>query len=495
MKTQTTNRPSNLGSWTLRNAFVGISCLPGILRGLFGAILVITPLLIVLMAGCTDEDGNIAGFCDNTPPLVAAISPACGVTDVALNQKVIVNFNKAMNSSTVTAATFTLAGPGGTPVTGTVTYATATNTATFTPAANLSASTTYTYTIKGGADGVKDQSGNAFANDFFCSFTTGASADVTPPTVISTDPANAATDVALNKIITATFSEAMNPSTITTTTFTIKIGTTPVSGTVTYAGTGAIFTPAINLAVSTTYTATITTGAEDVAGNALASDYVWSFATGSALPPAGPAPVNLDCAEGFAVLAGSTVTNTGGTIVDGDLGLSPGSAVTGFPPGQVVNGAIHINDANANNAKLCLTTAFNDAAGRTLNVIVVSDGELGGKTLALGLYKSAPGSFGITSSNLTLDAGGDANATWIFQMPSSTLTVGNGRSVILAGNAQAKNIFWQVGTSATIGTTAVMKGTILADQSITLRTGATLVGRVLTRIAAVTLDANAITIP
>jgi hypothetical protein len=495
MKIQNTNRAGDAVRYARQNAFVGMTRLPRLLLGFGGAIMATALLLVVLMAGCTNEDKSIAGFCDNTPPLATAVSPACGSADVALNQKVIVNFNKAMNSSTVTVATFTLAGPGGTPVTGAVTYVTATNTATFTPEANLSAGTTYTYTIKGGADGVKDQSGNALANDFFCSFTTGASADVTPPTVISTDPANVATGVALNKIITAIFSEAMNPSTITTTTFTVKIGTTPVSGTVTYAGTGAIFTPASNFAVSTTYTATITIGAEDVAGNALASDYVWNFTTDSALPPGGPATVNLDCAARFAVLAGSTVTNTGNTIVDGDLGLSPGSAVTGFPPGTVVNGAIHINDAAANNAKLCLTTAYNDAAGRTLNVIVVSDGELGGKTLAPGLYKSAPGSFGITSSNLTLDAGGDANATWIFQMPSSTLTVGNGRQVILAGGAQAKNIFWQVGTSATIGTTAAMKGTILADQSITLRTGATLIGRALTRIAAVTLDANAITIP
>ena len=299
----------------------------------------------------------------------------------------------------------------------------------------------------------------------------------------------------LNKIITATFSEGMDPSTITTTTFTLKHGTTPVSGTVTYAGTGAIFTPASDLTASTTYTGTITTGAKDLAGNALASNYVWSFTTGAAAPPAGPPTVNLDCASSFVVLAGATVTSTGGTIVNGDLGLSPGSAVVGFPPGSVVNGAIHINDAEANNAKLCLTTAYNDAAGRTLNVIVVSDGELGGKTLAPGLYKSAPGSFGITSSDLTLDAQGDVNAVWIFQMPSSTLTVGNGRSVILAGDAQAKNIFWQVGSSATIGTTAAMKGNILADQSITLQTGATLVGRALTRIAAVTMAANSITKP
>ena len=118
-------------------------------------------------------------------------------------------------------------------------------------------------------------------------FTTGAAQDVTPPTVVSTDPANNATGVDLNKVIAATFSEAMDPATITTTTFTLKHGTTPVLGTVTYAGAGVTFTPTGNLTASTTYTATITTGATDLAGNALASDYVWSFTTGAAqdVPP------------------------------------------------------------------------------------------------------------------------------------------------------------------------------------------------------------------
>jgi len=120
---------------------------------------------------------------------------------------------------------------------------------------------------------------------------------------------------------------------------------------------------------------------------------------------------------------------------------------------------------------------------------------LGGLTLAPGLYKSGPGSFDITGSDLILDAQGDINAVWIFQMPSSTLTVGNGIKVTLIGGAQPGNIYWIVGTSATIGTTAEMKGNILADQSITLETGAILHGRALTRIAAVTLDANLITKP
>src|SRR6185503_5031720 len=158
-------------------------------------------------------------------------------------------------------------------------------TATFTPAGNLSPLTPYTATITSGA---MDLAGNALPTDFVWSFTTGATPDTTAPTLSATDPtvpADAATGVAINQIITATFSEAMDPSTISTTTFTLKQGTTPVAGTVSYTGVTATFTPAGNLSPLTTYTATITTGAMDLAGNALAADFSWSFTTGATSAP------------------------------------------------------------------------------------------------------------------------------------------------------------------------------------------------------------------
>jgi len=204
----------------------------------------------------------------------------------------------------------------------------------------------------------------------------------------------------------------------------------------------------------------------------------------------GPATVPLGTTATFVVLAGSTVTNTGATAVTGDLGVSPGTAVTGFPPGTV-SGTIHAGDTPAATAQSDLTVAYDNAAGRSTGVISVS-GDLTGKTLAPGLYKSTS-SLAITDV-LTLNAFGNSNAVFIIQM-ASTLTTGPGSQVILSGGALASNVIWQVGTSATLGTNSVFKGTIMADQSITLNTGARVNGRVLARIGAVTLDTNAIVTP
>ena len=422
---------------------------------------------------------------DSTAPIVTSTDPANAAASVAINKKIVANFSEALDALTIATATFTLR-QGATPVSGTVTYVG--TIATFTPASNLAPGTTFTATL---TTGITDLAGNALASNVVWSFTTGATADSTAPTVTLTNPANAATGVAINKRINATFSEAIDPLAITTATFTLLgPGVTPVPGTVAYdvANRIATLVPASDLALNTTFTATLTTGIRDLAGNALASNFVWSFTTGT---EEAQAPAPLGSANAFAVLAGSTVTNTGPSILNGDLGVSPGTAVTGFPPGTV-NGTIHAADSAAAQAKLDLTTAYNDAAGRSTSPISVS-GNLGGQTLPPGLYKSTS-SLAISSGDLTLDAQGDANAVFIFQM-ASTLTTTVGRQVILSGGAKAANVFWQVGTSATLGTNSVFQGNILADQSITLTTGATLNGRALTRIGAVALDSNAITTP
>ncbi|MES2592848.1 MAG: ice-binding family protein [Bacteroidota bacterium] len=199
--------------------------------------------------------------------------------------------------------------------------------------------------------------------------------------------------------------------------------------------------------------------------------------------------VALAGASTLAILAGSAISNTGATNVTGDIGLSPGSSIGGFPPGILV-GTQHINDATATQAKLDLTAAYNDAAGRTCTDIVTLSGNIGGLTLTPGLYKSTS-SLAISSGDLTFDAKGNPNAVFIIQI-ASTLTTTSGRKVILSGGASASNIFWQVGSSATFGTTSVFKGTLLVMQSITFNTGATLDGRGLARTGAVIMAGNTI---
>jgi hypothetical protein len=199
--------------------------------------------------------------------------------------------------------------------------------------------------------------------------------------------------------------------------------------------------------------------------------------------------VTLSGVANIAVLAGSSISSTGLTTITGDMGLSPGSSVGGFPPG-ILNGTLYVSDSVSSQAKLALTAAYNDAAGRTATDIVTLSGNLGGLTLTPGLYKSTS-SLSISSGDLTFDAKGDANAVFIIQI-ASTLTTTSGRKVILAGGAQASNIFWQVGSSATFGTTSVFKGTVMAMESITFNTGATLDGRALARTGAVVMAGNTI---
>lgn len=196
-------------------------------------------------------------------------------------------------------------------------------------------------------------------------------------------------------------------------------------------------------------------------------------------------PLDLKSAKTYGVLAGSTVTTTGNTIVYGDLGISPGTALVGFPLG-IVKGAIHLNDAIALQAKTDLSSAYTDAATRTNQVIALAT-EIGGFILTEGLYNAA--SIALTTGDLTLDGQNDTNSVWIFQI-GSTLNVAASRRVNLINGARAENVFWQVGSSATIGATATFCGTILASQSITLGAGGTFEGRALAITAAVTMDAN-----
>jgi len=266
---------------------------------------------------------------DTTPPTVSSTIPANGATDVAINSPVRVTFSEALDAATITTSTFTV-DTGGNNISGSVSYSGTSTTAIFTPSSNLDRFITYTVMI---TTGVKDLAGNAMVTDYHSSFTTAAVPDTTPPRVSSTTPANGATGVAINSTITATFSETMDSSTITTSTFTVDTGGNNISGSVSYSGTTATFTPSSNLSYSTTYTAMITTGVKDAAGNAMASSYHWSFTTVSApdtTPPtvSSTTPVNgaTDVTINSTVIATFSEAMDAATITTATFTISNGSS-------------------------------------------------------------------------------------------------------------------------------------------------------------------------
>jgi hypothetical protein len=602
---------------------------------------------------------------------------------VSINTKIGAFFTEVMDPLTVTTATFTVM-QGTTPVNGTVNYIDLA--ATFTPAAALSPSTLYTATISTGA---KDLVGNALANPYIWSFTTGAAPDTTAPTVSSTIPVNGATSMAVNSAVAAVFSETMDPLTVTTATFMLMQGTTPISGIVTYLGVTATFTPTIPLSYNVVYTATITTGAKDLAGNAMAANFTWSFSAyagggggggGGGQTPSSAKAINsfgfimpavtgvinesaktilvtvpfgtpvtaliatftttgtgvivgtttqtslstpnnftnpvayivtaadnstvtytvtvtvaansakaitaysfagytgavgtinegnktiavtvpygtpvtaliatftttgtgvivgttvqtstttpnnftnpvayivtagdtstvtysvtvtitqsipLGLASTFAIMATSAISGSGNHIT-GDVGLNPGSA-QGILPAEIT-GTIHVDDTAVIAAQVSLLAAFNDAVSRSINAQTLQ-GNLGGLTKAPGLYVNGSSS-GISGTGanaiLTLDAGGDANAVFIFKM-ASTFIMDPGTSIVLSGNAQAKNVYFWVGSSATLDTTTIFKGNILAAVTITVNNGSNISGRLFAGAGggtgAVTVQSSTITVP
>jgi hypothetical protein len=207
-------------------------------------------------------------------------------------------------------------------------------------------------------------------------------------------------------------------------------------------------------------------------------------------PAFGAAAINLGAATPDAVVAGTTITNTGNSVLTGDISLSPGSSITGFPPGTVA-GTTDAADATSLAAQTSATAAYGVAASET-PFTTVAGGTVGGLTLSPGVYR-ASSAMQLTGP-LTLNGGGDANAVFIFQA-GSTLTTASAASVLLENGAQACNVFWQVGSSATLGSTTSFVGTILALASVTLDSGASVDGRVFAQTGAVTLIDNVISVP
>lgn len=459
-----------------------------------------------ISTGARDVAGNALGTAfvwsfttgttfDAVAPTVSSTDPSSAATGVAVNKKIAATFSEAMDPSTVSAATFTLTAPNATPVSGAVTYVG--TTATFTPTASLAANTTYTATLTTGAT---DLAGNNLASDAVWTFTTGATADTVAPTVTSTNPVDLQTNVLINKTVAATFSESMDPLTVVASNFKVTApDNAAVAGTLVYDAPSktATFTPTANFAPNTTFTATITgglAGVKDLAGNRLASNKVWSFTTGSQIAQA---PIQLGRAAPFALMATSAISGTGPTQINGDVGLNPGSA-QGIPPSQV-NGTIHVTNQTVIDAQSDLLAAYNDAISRSVTSVSLP-GNMGGLTFTPGLYTNSTSvliSGAGPGNNVTLDAQGDENAIFIFKM-GSTLTTGPGAQVILAGGAKAGNVYWQVGTSATLDTTTIFKGNVLASVTITVNAGSAVEGRLLAGSnsdGSVTVNASTVTVP
>jgi Ice-binding-like/Bacterial Ig-like domain len=479
------------------------------------------------------------------PPTVISTIPSNTATDVPTNQTVSATFSKAMDPASINSTTFTLTGPGVTAVSGLVVYAAVGNTLTFSPTANLAPGTLFTATITTGA---QDLAGVALASNYVWTFTTGTLAATIPPELVSTNPANGAAGVPLSQAVSATFSAAMNPLTISTATFKLTdAGGTAVDGTVSYDAMDfiATFTPALPLTANTTYAATVTNGATDLDGNPLGTTGApnpWTFATGTTVvkPPVVLGPTIL-LFGGFG--GNSGITNQGiNTVVNGTIGTTAASTlVTGFYDESVpavagvfpcsytvttlnvglVNGAIDTapppptvgcpNEGTAATMAIAVEAASEaQTAYTTLKNLppgtILPSKELGNLTLAPGTYTS-PAFYDITAGPLTLDAQGDPNATWVFQM-GTYLTVGTpsaSESVVLTNGAQAKNVYWQVGSAATInyGGGGTMVGTIISQAGTTVSSPAqstsatvtTVNGRVLALSASVTIVNTVINVP
>jgi hypothetical protein len=321
------------------------------------------------------------------------------------------------------------------------------------------------------------------------------------PTVSSTSPSNNATDVPRNNAIIISFSEAMDPATITTSTVIVKQGATVVPGTILYSGTTATFTPSNNLLALTNYTVTVTTGAKTLSGKAFGAESVSNFTTGGST--ASRTVVNLGAAINYVIVAKTAINNSSTSAITGDLGLSPAATSyvtglaltngTGFATSSQVTGKVYAADMAAPTPTSMTTavnnmlTAYTDAAGRTLpDFLELGTGNIGGKTLTQGLYK--------WGSNVTIPTSitfsGSATDVWIMQI-SGNLNASSAINVTLSGGALAKNIFWQVAGQVTLGTTSHFEGIILSQTGITLQTGASLNGQALAQTAVI-LDANVV---
>ena len=479
---------------------------------------------------------GIVPLTDTSRPTVVLTAPTAGALAVPTNAKVTATFSEAMNPATISATSFLLTNTTlGTAVNGIVSYSTAAKTASFTPTGGvLAVNSQFAVTITAAAT---DLAGNALAGNMAVlpnagnhawTFTTGATSDLIAPTVTGVSPADASTGACLTTTVSATFSEPMDPATIDTTTFFVTDSGTMVTGAVTYDASSRIasFVPtnAAGFSPSKPFAVTVKSGSagvKDLAGNPLTTDRTWGFTTGT---QACAAAVNLRSAATFGAFGGSAgVTNQGiNTVVGGNLGTTAAcTLVTGFHDALNTYTQSPLNIGAVNGSINCAPPAPGNASSMSIATQARADalsayndlaalppggdpgaGQLGGLVLPAAVYTAAGGTFAVTTGDLTLDAQGNSNAVWVFQS-ASALTVGLGatpRHVLLVNGAQARNVYWQVGSAARIEDGSVMVGTIIAPAGVTISTAGqtiqtTLTGRAIGLTASVTMVNTTIVAP
>lgn len=471
---------------------------------------------------------------DTTQPAVVLTVPTDGATGVAVNTAISATFSEDMNPARVSTSSFTVtnlsqAGPapgGGTPVAGTVSYSAISRTAVFMPSAGaLPANSQFRVLI---TSANTDLAGNPLPAAVVWSFSTAASPDSTAPTVITVSPPDGSSMMCLGRSVSATFSEPMNATTIGPASFVVSDGGAAVAGVVSYDAASRVVTfvpgASTGFAPSRSFVVTVVSGnagVKDLAGNPLAADRTWGFSTGT---QACVGAVSLGSAAAFGGFGGAAgVTNQGvNTTVGGNLGSTAVcTAITGFHDAANVYTETPLNVGAVNGSIYCAPPA----PGNTTTLAIASQaradaqaaydmlaalppggdpgaGQLGGLVLPAAVYTSASGSFSITGGDLTLDAQGDVNAVWVFQSAAS-LTVGQPalpRRVLLINGAQARNVFWQVGSAARIEDRSVMVGTIIAPAGVTISSAGQaaqtlLTGRAIGLTASVTMVNTTIVTP
>lgn len=493
-------------------------------------------IMSILVSGCGGGGGSsgspILGQGANiAAPAVVAVTPANNDTNVSYTiRNITAEFSIPMDLATLTTTSFTLVDNNNisAPVSG-VTYAN--KVANLALSADLLANTVYTATISTNS---KSTDGVALLNNYVWTFTTGSIPDTLLPEVTSTSPKNGATNVSITKLITATFSEAMMASSITATapaTFSVKetVSTNSVAGTVTYSVINQIaaFKPSLNLTANTSYTATITTVAKDLTGNQMLNDYSWIFITGT--PGIPPEIVALELSSPYGIAATAGITNTPTlptTQIDGDVVLNPTAECNGVPvdgaggiglcggPTQIpiINGTVVSKTPPYPDT----TTAQNITDDLRAAYLSITPANMpGGIAIAAGTTLGDPGAIlvegdnlfytGVYTSNtsilitgdLTLDAQGDANATFVFQSASTIGTAPNAR-ILLVGGAKASNVYWQAGSDATLQTNTTWNGNILAYRDITMVNGSSSCGRLFAGAftdGAFVFDSNRVSVP